>query len=1006
MHRAGTTNSRGGSILPLPHHVVAQIKSSTAIVSLTGVVLGLLENALDASATKIDATVDLARGGCSVEDNGLGIAPLEFRDDGGLGKLYCTSKYHSRDACLGRNGTFLASLAAMSLVSIVSHHHEHRSHNSVTFHLSKAIDRQLPAPPQQYIHHEKHGTRVTVRNLFGNLPVRVKQRAATGRKVEQDRLWNILKVELAGLMLSWRGVIRLIVRDAENKAMFAVSGSSSDASTRRKGSDHFKNYSAELGSLLNILTQTEYISIDEWPSWIPVSASTPTISIKGAISLDPAPSKRVQFISIGIRPISAESGHNELYNEVNRIFDHSSFGTIEDEADVEENEKVRRDKDKRYKSDGYTDRQLRVRKDVDRYPMFHLRVSLKNEQRVRGAEDDIFNDEANLQAVVDVLKAMVTQWLSAHHFRPRKARARKPRPTASATLNNEPPEMHSMPQASPTKAAHANIEGHSSTLKSTSENRKRKVSTTASTKAPGRGSQLPFAEWSRIKSGKAEFFDTIWTCGKEAKDDGYESRPVAEAYNNNSQPKHLAKVGDTAMLLGTSYSTIASESLPSAALTNADSYLDDHKYDETVAWIDPASKQTFLLNARTGCVLPQHPTQLQGGLSLSTRGNTLKEFNKPVRLNEKPITATEAKTPWLDGLLQNWDNPIFKPVEKQVHRVTHEEDQVQGDYRRWSRFGHSHNHIEKAFVESSLFDSNKLSRTSLQDAQVIAQLDKKFILVKMCASIQEHNGKPGRDCLVLIDQHAADERIRVELLLSELCSPLSADHNYSKYRSHLGHRSQVAFTVLEKPIQFAISSHEQGHFTTHAPRFAAWGILYDISTSRTPGSVPSVSARTRSTLVVSTLPPSISERCKADPQILISFLRSTVWKYAEDPSLPPLKNVQSHLSSQSEAASWYRRLSTCPQGLVDMINSRACRSAIMFNDELTMQQCEELVSKLSSCVFPFMCAHGRPSMVPLVDLGASGGDIGAGSGLGFGSDVVEQSETKSFVDAWKGWKKT
>lgn len=82
-------SARGRSILPLPDEVVAQIKSSTAIVSLTGVVLGLLHNSLDAEASRIDATVDFARGGCTVEDDGLGIFPVEFREEGGLGKLYC-----------------------------------------------------------------------------------------------------------------------------------------------------------------------------------------------------------------------------------------------------------------------------------------------------------------------------------------------------------------------------------------------------------------------------------------------------------------------------------------------------------------------------------------------------------------------------------------------------------------------------------------------------------------------------------------------------------------------------------------------------------------------------------------------------------------------------------------------------------------------------------------------------------------------------------------------------
>lgn len=76
------------AIRPLPPDVAAQLKSSTAVVSLGGVLVELLANALDAGATRIEATVDFARGGCEVDDDGLGIAPLEFHDDGGLGKRY------------------------------------------------------------------------------------------------------------------------------------------------------------------------------------------------------------------------------------------------------------------------------------------------------------------------------------------------------------------------------------------------------------------------------------------------------------------------------------------------------------------------------------------------------------------------------------------------------------------------------------------------------------------------------------------------------------------------------------------------------------------------------------------------------------------------------------------------------------------------------------------------------------------------------------------------------
>lgn len=76
-------------IAALAPDVVAQIKSSTTITSLSDVLRGLIQNSLDSDASKIDITIDFARGACVVEDNGTGIAATEFREEGGLAKLYC-----------------------------------------------------------------------------------------------------------------------------------------------------------------------------------------------------------------------------------------------------------------------------------------------------------------------------------------------------------------------------------------------------------------------------------------------------------------------------------------------------------------------------------------------------------------------------------------------------------------------------------------------------------------------------------------------------------------------------------------------------------------------------------------------------------------------------------------------------------------------------------------------------------------------------------------------------
>merc|ERR1711981_233375 len=101
----------------------------------------------------------------------------------------------------------------------------------------------------------------------------------------------------------------------------------------------------------------------------------------------------------------------------------------------------------------------------------------------------------------------------------------------------------------------------------------------------------------------------------------------------------------------------------------------------------------------------------------------------------------------------------------------------------------------------------------------------------------------------------------------------------------------------------------------------------------------------------------------------------------------------------SDSGDWIKRIGSCPQDMLNMANSRACRSAIMFNDSLSKRECEELVGKLAECRLPFMCAHGRPSMVPLIELGDVDA-ISAADSMGmFGEREVEGD----FADAFARW---
>lgn len=874
-----------------------------------------------------------------------------------------TSKYNSPATFLGCRGTFLASLSALSLLTIVSRHYEHRSHNALIIHHSKVLDRQLPATVSHEVN-AKHGTRVTVRNLFGNLPVRVKQRPVTvQQRSEYDRLWETLKREATALLLGWGAPVSLKIRDGDNRISFSVNTLNSEKSTETCSIETGKTQSSQVTHMLNVLTQADYLSVSQWASWVPASAATSTLAIKGIISLEPAPSKNVQFISLGKNALSTEAHHNEIYDQVNRLFALSSFGTIDDDVNFSERDKTARRVDVPAKSESYTNRQLRVQKGVDRYPMFHLRISLKSDSRSSRLGSDCIDTEANLQAIIDVLAAMVTQWLKVHHFRPRQPRQRM-RPCTSSADSSNCLRLRS-PVSLITQKHQDRLSGALETRSETSS-LKRKRSRGLDTGTPSGPSQTrAFADWSRIKSSKTFFHN-----GDSAASKAVDGIPP----NSHAQQADYRTKDHTCPA---TLATFNADAIPQGALNGAAcahkqlAERDENvvetgeQCDSTILWTDPNTKKTSLLNARTGCVMPQLSSDLKSNCGLAAVSQPKNETINLMRLPARQKTAVE--NVWLDNVLKTWHNPVFRPNEKSVqHALTQESPAVRSD---------------------------KMSKKSLSYAEVLAQVDRKFVLIKT-RSVQGEITLPSQspEPLVLVDQHAADERVQVEKLFEDLCRPANTEHGRSIYQSKLGLRSPIAYSVLEQPRQFIVSPQERTLFLRYAPHFAFWGILFDVVRPGPASNSTNAPGKEHHLLSIKTLPPVIQERCQGDPQVLIAFMRSTVWTYSNSPHL----TVEEHAVEEKDQ-DWVRRLAKCPAGLVELINSRACRSAVMFNDELSLEECEVLIRKLSVCRFPFMCAHGRPSMVPLVDTGVLAG----GGGLGARFDEKDVS----FLQAWKQWKR-
>src|SRR6516162_1566874 len=152
----------------LPPVLVNRIVAGEVIERPAAAVKELVENAIDAGASRIDITLkDGGQALIAVVDNGTGMTPDEL----GLAvERHCTSKLPdddlSRIAALGFRGEALPSIGAVSRMRIVS---RPPSSDSAWEIIVEAGQKSAPAP----VGHAP-GTRVEVRDLFFATPARLK----------------------------------------------------------------------------------------------------------------------------------------------------------------------------------------------------------------------------------------------------------------------------------------------------------------------------------------------------------------------------------------------------------------------------------------------------------------------------------------------------------------------------------------------------------------------------------------------------------------------------------------------------------------------------------------------------------------------------------------------------------------------------------------------------------------------------------------------------------------
>ncbi|MFX3650394.1 MAG: DNA mismatch repair endonuclease MutL [Paenibacillus sp.] len=153
----------------LDEHIANQIAAGEVVERPASVVKELLENSVDAGATKIEVTVE--EGGLlsiRVKDNGSGIEPEDMET---AFYRHATSKIiHGRDlfqiTSLGFRGEALASIAAVSKVEVLSASDNDGRGRRIVIEGGNLISHEDATSPQ--------GTDFAVRELFYNTPARLK----------------------------------------------------------------------------------------------------------------------------------------------------------------------------------------------------------------------------------------------------------------------------------------------------------------------------------------------------------------------------------------------------------------------------------------------------------------------------------------------------------------------------------------------------------------------------------------------------------------------------------------------------------------------------------------------------------------------------------------------------------------------------------------------------------------------------------------------------------------
>ncbi|KAJ3105309.1 Protein O-linked-mannose beta-1,4-N-acetylglucosaminyltransferase 2 [Phlyctochytrium planicorne] len=301
-------------------------------------------------------------------------------------------------------------------------------------------------------------------------------------------------------------------------------------------------------------------------------------------------------------------------------------------------------------------------------------------------------------------------------------------------------------------------------------------------------------------------------------------------------------------------------------------------------------------------------------------GNTRQKPKNRITLSSGSTSKDKGSSNggWANSLLKNWSNPVFNTSKRIGVSESFDSSGFsnRGNYAMEGSFGLV-NHKEV---------STKIQKQDLLSLHIIGQIENKFI-----AATFQRDASCG---LLLIDQHAADERIILEKLTEDLFQNTLMVS--SSVRSANAQRITDVIS-LDPPMLTSMSSEEAERAFNAREMFMRWGIGIGFPNS---GQQRQRKSDAQVDLPILMIPKLISDRCITNPDLVKAIIFEHMY----------LISTQKELENE------------CPKGIMAVLHSKACRSAVMFGDPLSRSECFEITTNLQECAFPFQCAHGRPSM--------------------------------------------